>query len=96
MKHLKYLSIFILFGFLNFSTTENSHKLFTTNCHQTFHFLFLSEGSPTFWIGEDNTGECEGSRLLQVAINDSNISVSKSELNEMYKWEKIRDGESLG
>ena len=95
MKHLKYLLIFISFGFLNFSTIEKSEKLYTTYCHQTFHFFFLTGGYPTFWIGEDNTGECEGSRLLQVGVDDSPISVSRSELNVMYNWGKIREMKSL-
>ncbi len=95
MKYIKYVIAVFSYSFLSFSPVENVSKVFTTNCHQTFHFFFLSQGSPTFWIGEDLSGECEYSRLLNISINDSNVSVSQSELKEYKNWGIIPELNSL-
>jgi hypothetical protein len=95
MKYLKYLLVIISFSFLNFSPIENSSKILTTNCHQTFHFFFLSKGSPTFWIGEDLSGECESSRLLNIGISGSTASISQTELKEYKNWGNIPELSSL-
>ena len=95
MKYLNYIIVVISLSFLSFSPVESTSRIFTTNCHQTFHFFFLSQGSPTFWIGEDLSGECNYSRLLQIGIKDSTISVSKSELKEYNNWGSIPELHSL-
>lgn len=95
MKFLKYFLAVFSFSFLSFSPIENASKVLTTNCHQTFHFFFLSQGSPTFWIGEDLSGECEYSRLLNISIDDSSVSISQSELKEYNNWGTIPKLSSL-
>lgn len=95
MKYLNYFIVIFSLGFLNFSPNDNTSNIFTTNCHQTFHFFFFSQGSPTFWIGEDLSGECDYSRLLQISINESTISVSESELKEYNNWGNILELHSL-
>ena len=96
MKYIKYVIVVFSFSFLSFSAIENTLNVLTTNCHQTFHFFFLSQGSPTFWIGEDLSGECKYSRLLNISIkNDSSVSVSKSELKEYKNWGSIPKLSSL-
>ncbi len=83
MLHL--LSIFSL-SFISFSPAS---RVFTTNCHQTFHFFFLSQGSPTFWIGEDLSGECHFSRLIQISVSDSAANEAKSRLKSFQDWGNI-------
>jgi len=95
MKNFKYFLAVCSFSFLSFSPFENASKVLTTNCHQTFHFFFLSEGSPTFWIGEDLSGECDYSRLLNVSVNDSSVSVLHSELKDDNNWRNISELSSL-
>lgn len=96
MKYLKYLIAVISFSFLSFSPVDISSKILTSNCHQTFHFFFLSQWSPTFWIGEDLSGECESSRLLHISINDdSSVLVSESVLKEYNNWGNIPELISL-
>ncbi len=91
MKYLNYIVVITSFSFLSFSPVESTSRIFTTNCHQTFHFFFLSQGSPTFWIGEDLSGECNYSRLLQIGIKNSTVSVSKSELKEYNNWGRYQN-----
>ena len=95
MKYLKILITIFSFSFLSFSPIKNTSKIFSTNCHQTFHFFFLSEGSPTFWIGEDLSGECDYSILLNVSVNDSSVSVLQSELKAYNNWGIISELSSL-
>ena len=95
MKYIKYVIVVFSFSFLSFSPVENVSKVFTTNCHQTFHFFFLSQESPTFWIGEDLSGECNYSRLINISTNDSIISFSQSELKEYNNWGVIPELNSL-
>jgi hypothetical protein len=95
MKYLNHFIVVFIFSFFNFSPNENTSNIYTTNCHQTFHFFFLSEGSPTFWIGEDVSGECNHSRLLQISIYDSAVSFSESELKEYDNWGNIPELHSL-
>ena len=91
MKHLKILIAIFSLSFLSFSPVDITSKVLTTNCHQTFHFFFLSQGSPTFWIGEDLSGECQISRLLNISVNDTSGSVSQSELNEYNNWNFVEE-----
>ena len=95
MKTFKYFLAVFSFSFLSFSPIENASKVLTTNCHQTFHFFFLSQGSPTFWIGEDLSGECDYSRLLNISINDLSVSVSQSGLKDYNNWGNISEISSL-
>lgn len=95
MKYLKYIMVFFYFSFLSFSPIKDTSKVFTTNCHQTFRFFFLSQGSPTFWIGEDVSGECNYSRLLHISINNSLASEAISELAEYNSWGNIPGLNSL-
>lgn len=95
MKYLNYLIVVFSLSFLSFSPVENISNILTTNCHQTFHFFFLSQGSPTFWIGEDLSGECKYSRLLHISITDSTVAISESELEEYNNWENIPKLNSL-
>ena len=39
MKYLKILIAILSLSFLSFSTIENSSKLYTTACQETFHFF---------------------------------------------------------
>lgn len=95
MKSSKYIITFVSFSFLCFSSIESSVKVYSTNCHQTFYFFFLSEGSPTFWIGEDLNGECNYSKLLHIGVNDSTVSFSQSRLEELNNWGNIPKLKSL-
>jgi len=95
MKYLNFFIAVISLSFLSFSPIENISNVFTTNCYQTFHFFFLCQGSPTFWIGEDLSGECNYSRLLQIGIEDSTVTVSESELKEYNDWKNIPELHSL-
>ena len=70
-------------------------RVFTTNCHQTFHFFFLSQGSPTFWIGEDLSGECNFSRLIHISVNDSAAYQSESRLKSYQDWGDVPDLKDL-
>ena len=79
--------LFIFFGII----ISVSVKLFAaTNCEQTFTFFGATMGEPnkvTFWIGEDISGECYGSYLIQVTISDSiNHTLTTHNLN-YAKWD---------
>lgn len=92
---MKKIYVIILFSIvITFSFTASSNKdplkIYSTYCEQTFHFFFLSKGSPTFWIGEDLSGECQTSYLYNISIRDSKVSVSKSELKEYNEWNEIK------
>jgi len=89
--YLVFLFIFLLTVSFTASSNKDPLKIFLTYCEQTFHFFFLSKGSPTFWIGEDLSGECEISYLHNISIRDSKVSVSKSELKEYNKWDEIKN-----
>jgi hypothetical protein len=93
MKKTNLLILFIIFFAVSFTVSSNKDllKIYSTYCEQTFHFFFLSEGSPTFWIGENLSGECEISYLFNISIRDSNVSVSKSELKEYNKWDEVKN-----
>ena len=94
MKFKIFLS-FLLFC-INVSANNNSSKILTSNCTQTFHFFFLSRGEyPVFWIGEDVSGDCDYSQLLNIAIKDSTISFVKSGLLEYNNWGCIPELKSL-
>lgn len=68
----------------------NKPLIFTTNCIETFHYFFLTEGeTPTFWIGIDVSGECYSSHLVQIGDNDSSVSVLSSELQKYGNWNSI-------
>lgn len=95
MKIIKYLLAIISLSSLSFSPVENALKVVTSNCHQTFHFFFISQGTPTFWIGEDVSGECEYSKLLRINIIDSTVSVSQTELKKYKNWGIIPELNSL-
>jgi hypothetical protein len=95
MKYFKYFIAVFSFNFLSSSPVEITSKVFTTNCHQTFHFFFLSQGSPTFWIGEDLSGECQISRLLNISVNDSSGSVSQYELKEYNNWDFVEESKTV-
>ncbi len=95
MKYIKYVIVVFSFSFISFYSIDNSSIVLSTNCHQTFHFFFLSEGSPTFWIGEDLSGECRTSRLLNISVNDSSVSVSQSDLSNYQNWGTIPKLSSL-
>jgi hypothetical protein len=95
VKSSKYKIAFVLISFLCFSSIESSVKVYSTNCHQTFHFFFLSEGSPTFWIGEDLGGECNYSNLLHIGVNNSTVSFSQSRLEKLNSWGNIPKLKSL-
>ena len=93
MKKIYLLFLFIFLFTISFTASSNKDplKFYSTYCEQTFHFFFLSDGSPTFWIGEDLSGECEISYLYNISIRDSKVSVSKSELKEYNKWDEIKN-----
>ena len=95
MKYFAYLIIPLSISFLSFSPVDDSSEILTTNCHQTFHFFFLAKGSPTFWIGEDLSGECHFSRLLHIGIQDSIAAISQSELRKYKNWGNIPELKSL-
>lgn len=92
MKILKYLIVLLSFNLVGFFSFNNSSKIFTTGCKETFHFLFLSKSySPTFWIGIDVGGECISSHLLQISIKDSIVSIISNDLKEYKNWERISE-----
>ena len=95
MNYLKHLILVLPFCFLGFSPINITSKVISTNCHQTFHFFFLSQRMPTFWIGEDLSGECQFSKLLNISIDDSLVSFSQTELKEYKKWGNIPSLSSL-
>lgn len=89
MKYTKYVIAVLSFCFLGITPNENPSLLLSTNCHQQFQFFFFSEDNPTFWIGEDLSGECVSSRLLNISINDPSVSFSQSVLKEYKVWGDI-------
>ncbi len=93
MKKIYLLFLFIFLFAVSFTAPSNKDplKIYSTYCEQTFHFFFLSDGSPTFWIGEDLSGECEISYLYNISIRDSKVSVSKSELKEYNEWDELKN-----
>ena len=93
MKNIYLLILFIFLFTVSFiaSSNKDSLKIYSTFCEQTFHFFFLSKGSPTFWIGENLSGECQISYLYNISIRDSIVSVSKSELKEYNKWDELKN-----
>ena len=95
MKVITLFIVIVSLSFLSFFPVGDNFKVYTTNCHQTFHFFFLSQGSPTFWIGEDLSGECEGSKLINISIKDSIVSYSESELKEYKDWGCIPELSSI-
>lgn len=95
MKYLKYFIAVLSSSFLSFSPIQNTSKVLSTNCHQTFHFFFLSQRMSTFWIGEDLSGECLFSKLLNISIDDSIVLFSQTELREYKNWGNIPSLSSL-
>ena len=93
MKKTKLLILITIFISVSFtvSSEKDRLKIVSTYCEQTFYFFFLSKGSPTFWIGENLSGECNISYLYNISIRDSNVSVSKSELKEYNKWDELKN-----
>ncbi len=89
--YLLFLFIFLFTVSFTISSKKDPLKIYSSFCEQTFHFFFLSKGSPTFWIGENLSGECEISYLYNISIKDSKVSVSKSELKEYNKWDEIKN-----
>lgn len=81
----------------------------TTNCEQTFTFFgATSDGfnynKITFWVGEDVSGECLWSHLIQVTILDTTFIVKyaewdwlKQEFNNFggLPFEKLRSKEGI-
>lgn len=92
MNFIKILFSFLFLIIQTISSASNTTNYFSTNCRQEFHFFFLSEGnqnSKTFWIGEDLSGECKVSRLLNIYISDTTVSFQQSDLAEYKNWECI-------
>ena len=95
MKYLKNLLVFLPICFLGLSPINFTSKVLSTNCHQTFHFFFLSQRMPTFWIGEDLSGECQYSKLLNISIDDSIVLFSQTQLKEYKNWGNFKEISSL-
>jgi len=68
-----------------------------TNCEQAFTFFgFTRAESPSsehgiFWIGEDVGGECYGSYLIQVYVQEQGIYTSRTLLTEYGEWNWLRE-----
>ena len=60
----------------------------STSCRQSFHLLFLTESRPlTLWVGEDLSGECSLSRLVQVVLEEPHPRTVYTLLEEMGRWQ---------
>jgi hypothetical protein len=72
------------------SSNEGSTKYYSTYCEQTFKFFFLTKGYKTFWIGENLSGECQTSTLLNISIFDSNATLAKTSMKNYNSWNEIK------
>jgi hypothetical protein len=65
----------------------------STNCEQTFKLLGLNwRASKVLWIGEDLSGECHSSRILQVILSDSGNTTINTHLKTLHDWEWLTHG----
>ncbi len=69
----------------------------TTNCEQTFTFFGITWGimeqrDVTFWIGEDVSGECYGSYLIQVALEDTSSHLIMTYNSSYSDWDWLKEG----
>lgn len=71
------------------SSNEGSSKYFSTYCEQTFKLFFLTKGYKTFWIGENLSGECQTSTLLNISILDSTATLTKTSMKNYNSWNEI-------
>ncbi len=68
----------------------------TTNCQQTFTLLGRTKGStPTFFIVQDLSGECQSSKLLELALLPGGIKKIEIEFNEYNSSKWFQDRFSL-
>jgi hypothetical protein len=72
------------------SSNEGSSKHLSTYCEQTFKLFFLTKGYKTFWIGENLSGECQTSTLLNISIFDSNATLTKTSMKNYNSWSEIK------
>ncbi|HCY75444.1 MAG TPA: hypothetical protein DHV28_05945 [Ignavibacteriales bacterium] len=79
-------SIIVIFS----STNGGSQKYNSTYCEQTFKLFFLTKGYKTFWIGENLSGECQTSTLLNISIFDSNATLAKTSMKNYNSWNEIK------
>jgi hypothetical protein len=80
--------VFSIAGFYSLSN-GGSPKYFSTYCEQTFKLFFLTKGHKTFWIGENLSGECQTSTLLNISIFDSNSTLTKTSMKNYNSWNEI-------
>ena len=69
----------------------------TTNCEQTFTFFGITSGAiehrdVTFWIGEDISGECLGSNLIQVTLSDTLTHIIMTPNSSYGDWDWLKEG----
>ncbi len=64
----------------------------TTNCNQSFTFLFAAaDHSRVFWIVEDVGGECLYSRLIQVVAKDDYATTIYTRFGGYQSWKWLQD-----
>ncbi|RMG68067.1 MAG: hypothetical protein D6715_03365 [Calditrichaeota bacterium] len=67
----------------------------STACRQSFHLLFLTRSQPlTLWVGEDLSGECSLSRLVQVVLDEPEARTLYTLLEDYGQWQwlkRVRD-----
>jgi len=62
----------------------------STQCEQRFQFFFKTYGlNGTFWIGEDLTGECHFSRLLQLTPGEKTATLVTADLTKFGAWDWV-------
>lgn len=69
----------------------------TTNCEQTFTFFgvtwdIYNQNKITFWVGEDVSGECMGSHLIQVTVSDTTSCIHTAYNVNYANWDWLRHG----
>ncbi len=68
----------------------------TTNCKQTFTFLGkTNDYTPTFFIVEELSGECESSALIELALLPNGIQKVKIDFYKKNFWKRFQDNFSL-
>jgi hypothetical protein len=77
--------------FLGILESQSSHA--TTNCVQSFNFLFATADyvmrthhGPIFWIVEDVGGECWYSLLIQIVVKDTIATAFYTRFRDYGSW----------
>jgi hypothetical protein len=79
-----YICAAIIFSVSTFSTAFAA-----SFCNQTF--TFLGKTYRTFWLTEELGGDCEHSLLIQLAVNDPNVTLIKTNFKNYVDCSKFKE-----